>query len=48
MSMIECYEPDFVRAFLSHHPDSALKTQMVFENEIRQSLTLTTAASCKA
>lgn len=48
MSMIECYEPDFVRAFLSHHPDSLLKTQMVFENEIRQSLTLTTAASCKA
>lgn len=48
MSMIDRYEPDFVRSFLSRHPGSPLLTQMAWENEIRQSLTLTTAASCEA
>ncbi|WP_330983795.1 MULTISPECIES: lysine-N-methylase [Enterobacterales] len=48
MSTIECYEPDFVRSFLFHNPDSPLHLRMAWQNEIRQSLALTEAASCKA
>lgn len=48
MSMIDCYEPDFVRAFLSHHPDSALHVKMCWNKEIRQSLILSDPASCQA
>ncbi|POT58663.1 lysine-N-methylase [Citrobacter amalonaticus] len=48
MNMIECYEPDFVRSFLSHNPGSPLHTRMMWHNEIRQSLELTEAASCEA
>lgn len=48
MSMIDCYEPDFVRLFLSHHPDSALLAEMRWKTEVRQSLVLTDPASCQA
>lgn len=48
MSMIDCYEPDFVRSFLSHHPDSALRVEMRWKTEVRQSLVLTEPASCQA
>lgn len=48
MSMIDCYEPDFVRLFLSHHPDSALLVNMRWKTEVRQSLNLTDPASCQA
>lgn len=48
MSMIDCYEPDFVRVFLSHHPDSALHISQCWTTEIRQSLSLTDPASCQA
>ncbi|CBG87084.1 hypothetical protein [Citrobacter rodentium] len=48
MKMIECYEPDFVRTFLSRHPGSPLHTRQVWQDEIRHSLTLTDAASCEA
>ncbi|MDN8598427.1 lysine-N-methylase [Citrobacter sp. S2-9] len=48
MSMIECYEPDFVRSFLSHNPGSPLHVRTVWKNEIRQSLVLTEIASSKA
>lgn len=48
MSMIECYEPDFVRAFLSRYPDSPLHVSMMWKNEIRQSLVLTETTSSKA
>ncbi|NRF57949.1 lysine-N-methylase [Citrobacter braakii] len=48
MSMIDCYEPDFVRLFLSRHPDSALHVRMCWKTEIRQSLMLTDPASCEA
>ncbi|MBW9352613.1 lysine-N-methylase [Citrobacter sp. EC_71] len=48
MSMIDCYEPDFVRLFLSHHPDSALLVNMRWKTEVRQSLVLTDPASCQA
>ncbi|MBU5388228.1 lysine-N-methylase [Citrobacter cronae] len=48
MSMIDCYEPDFVRLFLSHHPDSALLVNVRWKTEVRQSLVLTDPASCQA
>lgn len=48
MSTIECYEPDFVRSFLSHNPDSSLHVQVAWQHEIRQSLALTDIASCTA
>lgn len=48
MSMIDCYEPGFVRTFLSRHPGSPLSVRMTWQNEIRQSLLLTTSASCEA
>lgn len=48
MKMIECYEPDFVRTFLSHHPGSPLHVRRAWQSEIRHSLTLTDAASCEA
>lgn len=48
MSMIDCYKPDFVRVFLSHHPDSALLVKMRWKTEVRQSLVLTDPASCQA
>ncbi|QMG42327.1 lysine-N-methylase [Citrobacter freundii] len=48
MSTINCYEPDFVRAFLAHNPDSPLHVQMTWQHEIRQSLALTDIASCTA
>ena len=48
MSMIDCYEPDFVRLFLSHHPDSALLVNMRWKTEVRQSLVLTDPVSCQA
>lgn len=48
MSKIESYEPDFVRSFLSHNPDSPLHTRIVRKNEIRHSLLLTDIASSKA
>lgn len=48
MRMIDCYEPAFVRSFLSHNPDSPLSTRMTWQHEIRQSLMLTETASCEA
>ncbi|HGY3718938.1 TPA: lysine-N-methylase [Citrobacter gillenii] len=48
MSMIDCYEPDFVRSFLSHHPDSALLVKIRWKTEVRQSLALIDPASCQA
>ncbi|GJK72442.1 lysine-N-methylase [Citrobacter freundii] len=48
MSMIDCYEPDFVRLFLSRHPDSALRVNLCWKTEVRQSLVLTDPASCQA
>lgn len=48
MSMIECYEPEFVRSFISHNPGSSLHRRMAWQNEIRHSLQLTETASCKA
>ncbi|MEG0098646.1 MAG: lysine-N-methylase [Citrobacter sp.] len=48
MSMIDCYEPDFVRLFLSRQPDSALHVRLCWDTEIRQSLALTSPASCQA
>ncbi|EPF6161486.1 TPA: lysine-N-methylase [Citrobacter sedlakii] len=48
MSMIACYEPDFVRSFLSHHPGSPLQVRMMWQDEVRESLMLTESASCKA
>lgn len=48
MSMIECYEPDCVRTFLSRNPGSSQLTQTAWNNEVRYSLTLTTTASCEA
>lgn len=48
MSMIDCYEPDFVRLFLSRHPDSALRVNVCWKTEVRQSLALTDPASCQA
>lgn len=48
MSMIDCYEPDFVRLFLSRHPDSALLVNVRWKTEVRQSLVLTDPASCQA
>lgn len=48
MSKIDCYEPAFVRSFLSRHPGSPLSVRMTWQNEIRQSLRLTDTASCEA
>ncbi|WP_336284970.1 lysine-N-methylase [Citrobacter arsenatis] len=48
MSMIDCYEPDFVRVFLSHHPDSVLLANIRWKTEVRQSLVLTDPACCQA
>lgn len=48
MKMIECYEPDFVRTFLSRHPDTPLHVTGTWQSEIRHSLLLTDAASCEA
>lgn len=48
MSLIECYEPDFVRKFLGRHPDAPQHIEMAWQNEIRQSLTLDDAFCCEA
>ena len=48
MSMIDRYEPDFVRLFLSRHPDSVLLANIRWKTEVRQSLVLTDPASCQA
>lgn len=48
MSFIECYEPEYVRNFMTQHPDSPLYVRKVWKNEIRQSLALTDIASCEA
>ncbi|MSD88911.1 lysine-N-methylase, partial [Escherichia coli] len=48
MSFIECYEPEYVRNFMTQYPDSPLYVRKVWKNEIRQSLALTDIESCKA
>lgn len=48
MSFIECYEPEYVRNFMTQYPDSPLYIRKVWKNEIRQSLMLTEPASCEA
>ena len=48
MSFIECYEPEYVRNFMTQYPDSHLYVRKVWKNEIRQSLALTDIESCKA
>ncbi|EGI6811347.1 lysine-N-methylase [Escherichia coli] len=48
MSFIECYEPEYVRHFMTQHPDSPLYVRKVWKNEIRLSLALTDIASCEA
>lgn len=48
MSLIECYEPDFVRKFLGRHPDAPQHVEMAWQNEIRQSLTLDDIVCCEA
>lgn len=48
MSFIECYEPEYVRNFMTQYPDSPLYIRKVWKNEIRQSLMLTEPESCEA
>lgn len=48
MSFIECYEPEYVRNFMTQHPGSPLYVRKVWKNEIRLSLSLTDIASCEA
>lgn len=48
MSFIECYEPEYVRNFMTQYPDSHLYVRKVWKNEIRQSTALTDIESCKA
>lgn len=48
MSLIECYEPVFVRKFLGRHPDAPQHVEMAWQNEIRQSLTLDDTVCCEA
>ncbi|MFK3751470.1 lysine-N-methylase, partial [Escherichia coli] len=48
MSFIECYEPEYVRNFMTQHPGSPLYVRKVWKNEIRLSLMLTEPESCKA
>ncbi|WP_044184207.1 hypothetical protein [Phytobacter massiliensis] len=47
MSTIECYEPDFVRAFLSRSPGSPLHARKAWQHEVRHSLLLTEADCCE-
>ncbi|EQB4818118.1 TPA: lysine-N-methylase [Citrobacter amalonaticus] len=48
MSMIDCYEPDFVRSFLTRNPDSPLHVRLSWQTEVRESLLLTEPAACEA
>ncbi|HFZ8994042.1 TPA: lysine-N-methylase [Citrobacter freundii] len=48
MSLIDCYEPDFVRQFLSRHPQAPQHVEIASQNEIRQSLMLDDADCCAA
>ncbi|CAM6347833.1 hypothetical protein [Escherichia coli] len=48
MSFIECYEPEYVRNFMTQYPDSPLSVRKVWKNEIRLSLMLTEPESCEA
>ena len=48
MSFIECYEPEYVRNFMTQYPGSPLYVRKVWKNEIRLSLMLTEPESCEA
>lgn len=48
MSLIECYEPDFVRQYLCRYPDAPQHVVMAWQHEIRQSLRLDNAFCCEA